>query len=661
MITSLFKEFCLCFVQINPANMIGQMRKHISFHTGLRSPSGFIGCSSKINLPCLHITQWCKSTATRKFRKGRNSCREACAPRAAQAGGAPTSGDSNKGLDATSMQSDALRRHDELLPQAKLSTYHYVAFVVITIGGLLFIASLIYFFSDLSFYHAVLKSFDRLMRTIAVRQLSIILSTMAFVKYGLEPVIRGVRAITKADGQWEKSSEYYILREFYQPLEFLFLVAAGTTLIENFLPQIIEVDKGVLKTYVKSILSMTFLLVAARVVFNIKSRIVRESSWQFELKGDITRQRRLEAIDKLLSLGIAVVMGFVAVRTLGQDINSFLAIGGVATAIGLAGRDILENLFTGLIILTSNPFEVGEEVSFRTSGGLTVDGIVVDVGWYRTTVRSFEREIYTVPNSIFSRNVVLNVTRKNKEWRFYEFMSLRLEDLPRVAAVVADIRKILRQDSRIIQKLHRRVFLHKITREDLSIYISFYVEAANRDAFMAIKQDLYLAFVDCVERNGASLARNKLQLEMLPGIPVSPVPVVEVAALPQPADDIEAFAAAPVSPPSAPAPASGRNKDSGEVPDGTNDIPPENLDKPQKGGATSSTADNGSKTSSGQNNASESGNQKPKDKVSHDEIVTALQSNPKTVQKIQNLAGLRSVEPPLGKSDGAPIDQDTCS
>ena len=47
---------------------------------------------------------------------------------------------------------------------------------------------------------------------------------------------------------------------------------------------------------------------------------------------------------------------------------------------------------------------------------------MVDVGWYRTTIRSFEREIFCIPNSVFSRNVVLNVTRKQREWRFYEFI-----------------------------------------------------------------------------------------------------------------------------------------------------------------------------------------------------------------------------------------------
>ena len=42
---------------------------------------------------------------------------------------------------------------------------------------------------------------------------------------------------------------------------------------------------------------------------------------------------------------------------------------------------------------------------------------------------------------------------------------LRVDDIGKAAAVVADMRKIIRQDPRIIQKLHRRVFIDKLTRE----------------------------------------------------------------------------------------------------------------------------------------------------------------------------------------------------
>ncbi len=48
------------------------------------------------------------------------------------------------------------------------------------------------------------------------------------------------------------------------------------------------------------------------------------------------------------------------------------------------------------------------------------------------------------------------------------------------------------------------------------MYVSFYVEATNRDAYMAIKQDLLLAFIDCVERNGAKLAKQLLLVRQAP-------------------------------------------------------------------------------------------------------------------------------------------------
>lgn len=46
----------------------------------------------------------------------------------------------------------------------------------------------------------------------------------------------------------------------------------------------------------------------------------------------------------------------------------------------------------------------------------------------------------------------------------------------------------------------------------VTVYVSFYVEATNRDAFMSVKQDLLLAFIDCVDRNGAKLAKQRLEV-----------------------------------------------------------------------------------------------------------------------------------------------------
>lgn len=200
---------------------------------------------------------------------------------------------------------------------------------------------------------------------------------------------------------------------------------------------------------VRSTLSLTLVLSLARAALNLKSRALSERLWVLELKAESTRRRRIEAVDKLSSLLVYTVAGVFSLQALGLDVNSVLAIGGVGgLAVGLAGREILENLFTGLIILSSNPFEVGEEVLFRPASGQTVEGFVVDVGWYRTTIRSYDRELYTIPNSVFSRTVTLNITRKMQEWRFYEHFGIRVEDLAHLEDIIADMRRILRQANR---------------------------------------------------------------------------------------------------------------------------------------------------------------------------------------------------------------------
>lgn len=171
-----------------------------------------------------------------------------------------------------------------------------------------------------------------------------------------------------------------------------------------------------------------------------------------------TQQRRVEAIDKLVTIVTITVGITLSLQAIGFDVNSLLAIGGIGgIALSLAGREvralqgrfmshthamdvhrvpacapshrrhdtsllvnlmstpsahcntlayppqILENLFNGLVILSSTPFETGDEVWFKPAPTTTVEGIVVDVGWFRTQIRSFEREVWVVPNSVFSK------------------------------------------------------------------------------------------------------------------------------------------------------------------------------------------------------------------------------------------------------------------
>lgn len=68
---------------------------------------------------------------------------------------------------------------------------------------------------------------------------------------------------------------------------------------------------------------------------------------------------RREAYDKLGTFAIYATSFILVIQALGLELGSVLAIGGLGgLAIGLAGREILENMLNGFLIMTTSPFEV---------------------------------------------------------------------------------------------------------------------------------------------------------------------------------------------------------------------------------------------------------------------------------------------------------------
>lgn len=94
-----------------------------------------------------------------------------------------------------------------------LKPVHLATFFIILGTGLMFLAVLLWFTADIRFQQACTKVIRRLFKTVALRQVMGILGAMTFVRLGLEPMVKMLRRLFRAPGSWEKSSEFYILRE----------------------------------------------------------------------------------------------------------------------------------------------------------------------------------------------------------------------------------------------------------------------------------------------------------------------------------------------------------------------------------------------------------------------------------------------------------------
>jgi small-conductance mechanosensitive channel len=118
------------------------------------------------------------------------------------------------------------------------------------------------------------------------------------------------------------------------------------------------------------------------------------------------------ALEKRLDIGTAGTIGFilrlalliaallVALRIAGLTPRT-LAVGGAVTAIvlGLAAQSTIGNLFAGLLLLSVQPFRVGERV--RLQGGSLagiVEGTVAQLGLLYVTLRAGD-DVVLVPNN----------------------------------------------------------------------------------------------------------------------------------------------------------------------------------------------------------------------------------------------------------------------
>jgi len=148
-------------------------------------------------------------------------------------------------------------------------------------------------------------------------------------------------------------------------------------------------------------------------------------------------------IDNLLYYALLVVVLMAAADQLGIDTNSFLAIFGAAgLAIGLALKDSLGNIASGVMLVFFRPFKINDWV---TAGGVT--GKVEMINIFNTTFLTPDNQRMIVPNGQITNGVITNITA-NDTRRLDLVFGISYGDDIKVAKEV--LKKVLADEPRIL-------------------------------------------------------------------------------------------------------------------------------------------------------------------------------------------------------------------
>ena len=183
-----------------------------------------------------------------------------------------------------------------------------------------------------------------------------------------------------------------------------------------------------------------------------------------------------------------------------RQVLAFGGIGGIA--VGFAAKDLLANFFGGLMVYLDRPFVVGDWVR---SPDKEIEGTVEEIGWRLTRIRTFDKRPLYVPNGIFAQIAVENPSRMSNR-RIKEIVGVRYDDVGKVAAIVADIKDMLRAHPEIDQQQTLIVNFDQFSSSSLDILVYTFTRTTVWVSYHEIKQDVLLKIADIVAGHGAEMA-----------------------------------------------------------------------------------------------------------------------------------------------------------
>lgn len=286
-----------------------------------------------------------------------------------------------------------------------------------------------------------------------------------------------------------------VLSSFEKPLK-LFFIFLGLFLALNYL-SVMAPYRPVLGQLFRSLI---FILIgwgfyhltdASSVLFNRLGQ-------RLDLNLD---KIMLPFLSKVSRVVIILLVLIIVLEEWDYEVSGFIAglgLGGLA--VSLAAQDTLKNFLAGLVIITEKPFTLGDWIETAE-----IEGVVEDISFRSTQVRTFAHSLVTVPNSVLANQAITNWTRMGKRRITFHLGVPYGTPRYKLQKCVERIRQYLENHPYLDQET---LFVHfdRFGEKSMEIFLYFFTKTTNWAEWLAIKEEINYKIMEIFEEEKVDIA-----------------------------------------------------------------------------------------------------------------------------------------------------------
>jgi MscS family membrane protein len=291
----------------------------------------------------------------------------------------------------------------------------------------------------------------------------------------------------KTKNQWDD----HLINAVSLPLKALIWFGWAYFSIDAYKEQIALLNKIVEYIDIAPIFIITWGVV--RIISGVEAYMIERDT---NVDGDSVR-----LITRLVKILIVIAIALGIAQYLGFSISGLLTFGGVGGIVmGFAAKDMLSNIFGGLMIQMDKPFSTGDWI--RSS---KFEGTVEKIGWRMTRIRTFSKNPVYIPNSIFASIPIENPSRMTNR-RIKEVIGIRYDDIAQMPAIVAEVEVLLKAHKDIDQSESLRVYFNYFNASSLDFNVYAFTKTTSKDEYQRVKQQILLDVADIIAKHKAEIA-----------------------------------------------------------------------------------------------------------------------------------------------------------